>query len=40
MKKLQITNDVTEDVTNDWAKQQENSDYHDSDQDQNQRVFY
>jgi hypothetical protein len=38
--KLHIANNIAEDVTNNRAKQQQNSDNNDSDQNKNKSVFY
>ena len=38
--KLEVTYDITKDVTNDRAKQQENSDYDDCDQYEYECVLY
>jgi hypothetical protein len=39
-KKLEVADDIAEDVANNRAKQQENSDNYNGYQDQNQRVLY
>lgn len=39
-KKLEVANDIAEDVANDRAKQQQNGDNDDSDQNQDQRILY
>jgi hypothetical protein len=40
MKSLEVANDVAENVANNRAKQQENSDNHNGDQDEDQRILY